>query len=360
MKKILFVIPALVGGGAERVMVTLANNLSQNHDVEILTLTSTDCFYELNNKVTVEGLGCCVNKRNFITRTFTRVKVAFKAFFGLKKAIKDKKTDVVIGFLNSVSQQLLLLKMFSKMKCKLIVSERADPNERSFFCRWFERNFYPRADVVVCQGTKAAEFFKEKHRKKIVIIPNPICADAIPPIFEGQRKKTIVGVGRLAEQKNFAMLISAFSKLDEKFSDYKLEIYGAGPLENQLNDQIKALGLTEKAFLMGAKKNVMFEIADASLYVMSSNFEGFPNALVEAMATGLPVISTDFPTGVASEIVKEENGIVVSIKDEQALLNAMEEILSDEERMKKMSLENRKFLEILKEESVIAMWENIF
>lgn len=360
MKKILFLIPCLIGGGAERVMVTLANGFSKTYDVEILTLTHTESFYKLEDAVKVTGIGCSVNKKNALTKFATRVTYAFKGFFGIRKAIKEKKPDVVIAFLNSVSEPLMLLKTLSKLKCKTIVSERADPNERSFFHRWFERNFFPKADVIVCQSKKASEFFKEKHRDKTVIIPNPICATAIPPLFEGDRTKRIVGVGRLAEQKNFQLLINAFSKLDERFSDYKLEIYGAGPLENDLKRMITDLGLADRAFLMGSKKNVMFELSDASLYVMSSNFEGFPNALVEAMATGLPVISTDFPTGVAKEIVKEDNGIVIPMRDEDALTRAMEELLSDSERCKKMSIKNREYLNILNEETVIGMWENIF
>lgn len=360
MKKILFLIPSLVGGGAERVMVTLANNLSNTYEVEILTLTNTESFYQVDEPVTVSGIGCTVNKKNSMTKFFTRIKSAGKGFFGIRKAIKSKKPDVVIAFLNSVSQPLLLLKTFSRLKCRVIVSERADPNERGLLSRWFERTFFPKADVIVCQSKKASEFFREKDRKKVVIIPNPIRADAIPPLYTGERKKTIVGIGRLDEQKNFTLLINAFSKLDSKFSDYKLEIYGAGHMEKALNKQIEDLGLTDKACLMGAKKNVMFEIADASLYVMSSNFEGFPNALVEAMATGLPVISTDFPTGVAKEVVKEKNGIVIPMKDEQALIDAISSLLSDEELRRSMSIENRKILNELEEKSVVALWEKLF
>ena len=360
MKKIMFLIPNLVGGGAERVMTTLANGLSNKYDVKIVTLTTTDSFYKTSDAVIIEGIGCSVNKKNAVAKLFTRIKSAMKGFFGIKRVIKRDKPDVVIAFLNSVSQPLLLLKSFSRLKCKIIVSERADPNERGFFSRWFEKNFFPKADVIVCQGKKAAEFFKKKHQKKIEISPNPICAEAIPPMHTGERQKKIVGIGRLADQKNFSLLISAFSKLDERFYDYRLEIYGAGPMENELAELIKKLGIEDRAHLMGAKKNVMFEVADASLYVMSSNFEGFPNALVEAMATGLPVISTDFPTGIANEVVKSENGIVIPIKDETALIKAMTELLSDPERMKKMGIENRKFLDILNEESVLAMWEKLF
>ena len=360
MKKILFLIPSLVGGGAERVTVTLANKLSKNYDVEILTLTHTESFYTLDDNVKVSGIGCFVNKKNALTKFLTRFKAAFKGFFEIRKAIKKKNPDVVIAFLNSTASPLVLLKTFSRLKCKIIVSERNDPRERNFLSRWFERNFFPKADVIVCQSKKAASFFKEKHKNKTVVIPNPICATAIPPLHEGERTKRIVGVGRLVEQKNFELLINSFGKLSEEYTDYKLEIYGAGPLEKKLKQQIVDLNLTDRVFLMGAKKNVMFEIADASLYVMSSNFEGFPNALAEAMATGLPVISTNFPTGVAHEIVKKENGIVVPIKDETALTRAMEKLLSDKECLKKMSHENKKYLDIFNEESIVKMWENIF
>ena len=198
MKKILFLIPSIVGGGAERVMVTLANGLSKKYDVEILALTNTESFYAVDDTVKISGIGCSVNKKNAITKFFTRFRSAFKGFFGIKRAIKEKKPDVVIAFLNPTSAPLMLLKTFSRLKCKTIVSERADPNERGFLYRLFERNFFPKADVIVCQSKKAAEFFKEKHKNKIVVIPNPICATAIPPFYEGERTKRIVGVGRLA------------------------------------------------------------------------------------------------------------------------------------------------------------------
>ena len=360
MKKILFLIPSLVGGGAERVMVTLANGLSKEYDVEILTLTSTNSFYEVADRVKLDSIGCKTDKSNVVTKILSKLKSAVKGFLGIKKAIKEKSPDVMISFLNAASFPLVLLRTFCKLPCKIIVSERADPNERPPFVKWFERTFFSYADVIVCQGKNAAEFFKERDKNKIVVIPNPICASAIPAIHSGERSKRIVGVGRLSEQKNFSLLINAFSKLGDNYSDYKLEIYGAGPLESELNRQIGELGLKDRAFLMGAKKNVMFEIADASLYVMSSNFEGFPNALVEAMATGLPVISTDFPTGIAREVVKEENGIVVPLRDEEALVKAMEELLFDESRRAFMSIENRKYLDILKEETVFEMWKELF
>ena len=169
----------------------------------------------------------------------------------------------------------------------------------------------------------------------------------------------MVGVGRLDGQKNFKMLISAFSKLPDPFSDFTLEIYGGGAREAELQAHIEALGLHDRARLMGVKKGVMHYISDVALYVMSSDFEGFPNALAEAMATGLPVISTDFSTGVAADLIGEKNGIVIPVGDEAALVEAMTKMLSDESRWEDMSRANRELLDTLSEARVMTLWNEV-
>lgn len=355
MKKCLLLIPRMGNGGAERVMATIANNLCEECDVQIVTMTDAESFYALDDKVKITGLGQNVNRKNKVTLLWSMATGGIKTFFALRKQIKKEKPDVILSFLQSANMMAILLKMFGG-KFRLVVSERCDPAERGFGNRFFEKHFYRKADVTVCQSKKVMEFFKEKDRKKMVVIPNPIAASAIPPRFEGERRHTVVGVGRLSEQKNFEMLISAFAKLPKQFSDYTLEIYGGGPLEDKLNKLIEEKGLTDRAALMGVKKNVMHYISDVALYVMSSNYEGFPNALAEAMATGLPVISTNFSTGVASDLIGEENGMVIPVGDEAALVGAMEEMLSCEEKWKNMSQENRKLLTTLSEKNVMEMW----
>lgn len=359
MKKILLLIPRMGSGGAERVMATIANNLCRDHEVQIVTMTDdAESFYSLDGCVGIKGLGRGVNRKNKITKLFTMATGGLRVFFALRREIKTWKPDVVLSFLQSANAMAILAKMFGA-KCRLVVSERCDPAERSWLNRWFERNFYRKADVVVCQSNKVIEFFPKNKRGNCTVIPNPIAADAIPPRYEGERRHTVVGVGRLSKQKNFKMLIHAFSKLPEQFSDYTLEIYGGGPLEGELQAQINDLGLQERAHLMGVKKGVMHYIADAALYVMSSDFEGFPNALVEAMATGLPVISTNFSTGVAKDIVKEENGLVIPVGDENALVNAMEKMLSAQDKWNDMSLANRKLIDTLSESNVMQKWVEV-
>lgn len=356
MKKCLLLIPRMGNGGAERVLATIANNLCREHDVRIVTMTDAESFYPLDGRVAISGLGQNINRKNKLTKLWTTAVGGVKGFFALRRTVKEWKPDVVLSFLQSCNAMAILLRMLGTKMERLVVSERCDPAERNWLNRFFERRFYRKADVVVCQSQAVTLFFPEKHRGNTTVIPNPIAADAIPPRHEGKRRHTVVGVGRLAGQKNFSMLIRAFSRLPEQFSDYSLEIYGGGPLEATLKQEIADLGLSDRAHLMGVKKGVMHYIADAALYVMSSDYEGFPNALAESMASGIPVISTDFSTGVARDLVKEENGMVVPVGDEDALLAAMENMLSREDEWDDMSRVNRALLATLSEARVMRLW----
>lgn len=357
--KYLFLIPSLTNGGAERVMTTIANNVGCDSKVRIVTMTDSEPFYKLDDRVEVVSLGQKVNRLNKLTLLLSAGIGGVKLIFGLKNMIKEYKPDCILSFLQSANMIAIIVKLLSFKKFRLVVSERCDPTVRGFFDRWFEKKFYCKADVVVCQGKTATDFFDNKTKSKIAVIPNPISADAIPERYTGVRRKTVVGVGRLDGQKNFAMLIKAFARLPEKYNDFTLEIYGGGNKQSELQQLIESLDLGERAFLMGVKSGVMHYVSDCALYVMSSDFEGFPNALAEAMATGLPVISTDFSTGIAKELIGDMNGIVIPVGDEDALLCAMEKMLSDEQKWDAYSIENRKLFEILSETKVMEMWKDV-
>ncbi len=358
-KKYVFFITSLVGGGAERVMTTIANGLCQEDEILILTMTNKSIFYVLDERIRVKNLSTTIKARNKILRLLATAWKGIGAFFKAKREIRKFKPDAMLAFLGPSITLAIFCKLFSFKKVKLVVSERADPKARNKFEQWFERNFYGVADVIVCQSGAVQKFFPEKVQKKTTVIKNPICATAIPPYFTGERTKRIVGVGRLDGQKNFPLLIDAFHALDEQFDDYTLEIYGEGHKRPELEQQIAELGLEGRARLMGSVKQVMFSLSDASLFVLSSDFEGFPNVLVEAMATGLPVISTDFSPGIAREIVGAENGLVVPVRDAAALKTAMETILGDEQRIKSMSMKNTEIMNELCEEKIIARWKEV-
>lgn len=358
MKRCLLLIPRMGNGGAERVLATIANNLCEKYDVCIVTLTDSKSFYKLNDDVDIVGLGQKINRKNKFALIMSTVVGGINSFFKLIQIIKQWKPDVILSFLQSTNAIAILLK-FVGVKSRLVVSERCDPTVRSLLNRWFEYHFYRYADAIVCQSSNAASYFDVETQKKVSIIPNMISADAIPPRFEGERRKCVVGIGRLDKQKNFSLLINAFAKLPKSFSDYTLEIYGGGDQELILKTQIAQYNMCDRIFLKGIKPNVMFYVSDVALYVMSSDFEGFPNALLEAMATGLPVISTDFSTGVARDLIHKENGKIIPVADEVALIEAMIEILSDANKREAMSCENRKLLDEFSEEKIVLKWENV-
>jgi glycosyltransferase involved in cell wall biosynthesis len=149
----------------------------------------------------------------------------------------------------------------------------------------------------------------------MAIIPNPINPEFNVKPFSGKRRKIITSVGRLSEQKNQHVLIEAFSRIEKDFPDYELVIYGEGNLRETLENQIKTLKLENKVKLPGVKKNIKNEIYDCSLFVLPSLYEGMPNALMEAMALGLPVISTDCPCGGPRFLIHNYNGLLVKVNN---------------------------------------------
>ncbi|WP_445002565.1 glycosyltransferase family 4 protein [Exiguobacterium alkaliphilum] len=359
-KKYIFFIPRLGAGGAERVIATLASKLaSLNNDVTIFTITSDISFYKLHPNVKVLGVNSKIDRSNVIKKMASEIILSIKTIYSLKKVVNREKPDFLISFLTHTNILAILIKLFSS-DLKLILSERCDPLERNLAIRIVTKYFYPYADAIVCQSKKVTTFFPPFAKNKIEIIKNPVSEVFLDRPIAPIKRKAVVAVGRLFEQKNFKLLINSFSDISKNFPEYKLEIYGEGHLRNDLETQISKLNLNDKVELMGLKEDISSYIYDASLFVMSSNYEGFPNALVEAMALGLPVISTDFPTGVAKEIVKEENGIIVPLNNREELVRAMSILLNDEIKKESMSKANKAISQELSENNIFKEWDSLF
>lgn len=354
--KCIFVIPRMGGGGAERVVSLLSNALAEHgNDVTVFTLVGGDSFYELNTKMHFESVGVTVSRKSKISRMLSQLIFLPKSFFALYKRLKSGNYDVVISMLTECDLLVGWCKLFG-LRFKHICSERNDPSKRKGVYFSMLKAVYRHASLFVCQGKKVYEFYNNVPEQKKRIIPNPVDGEALPERIECDSKR-VVGVGRLNEQKNFALLIRSFANLGTDLSEYKLEIYGEGPERHSLQTLIDDLNLTDRVTLCGAQKNVQALISDAELYVMSSDYEGFPNALLEAMAIGLPVISTDFPTGIAHELISEDNGIVVPLHDENAMTEAMRTLLKNDDIRCSMGLKNRDMCKRYYTKNVIIEWE---
>ncbi len=322
--KLMFCIGEMKKGGAERVVANLSNYLiKHNEEVNIITTIKGKSFYELDKKINLDGLDDDKLHKNFIIKNKKRLKK-------LKAILKNKKPDIIVSFLPEPSYRVLFLKIFNR-QLKVIVSVRNDPKVeyKSRINRLIMKLLYPLADGFVFQTKEAQEYFSKKIQNKSVIIPNPINEDFICEPYNGEREKIIVTVGRLEEQKNHKMLIEAFSKLPEEFKEYKLIIYGEGSLRNKLEEQINELKLKDRVLLPGQVDNVKEKIYKASLFVLSSKYEGMPNALMEAMALGIPCISTDCPCGGPRFLIKNGyNGYLVPVNDTCSLRKTMQNVLN--------------------------------
>jgi len=210
----------------------------------------------------------------------------------------------------------------------------------------------------VFQTSDAKKYYNIIDESKQIILKNPVSSEFDVEPFKGERKKVIVTAGRLSEQKNHELLIEAFSKVKDKFPEYKLVIYGDGPLKDKLQNKIEAVGGENNIILAGRVNQIIDKIHDASLFVLSSNFEGMPNALLEAMSLGLPCISTDCPVGGPREIiVNNENGVLVKLNNADDMANAIDKILSDREFAEKIGNNANKIYNQFSVENVCNKWE---
>lgn len=349
--KILFVFGGKQKGGAERVITNLANNMIKKHDVYFLGLKKMNTFYEINDNIKYDFIEQAEDyKSNFFIRNFNRTRRMYNS-------IRSVSPDIIISFSREQSYRLLLTNFFNKRK--IIISVRNDPKEeyKNFFEKCLMKILYLRVNGFVFQTEEARSFFPKSFQEKSVIIPNPINEDYIDSFYEGERKNVIVTAGRLAEQKNHELLIDAFSKISGEFKDYKLIIYGSGSLENDLKEQIKRLKLEKRVILAGEVSCIKDKIINASLFVLSSRYEGMPNALIEAMALGLPCISTDCPCGGPRYLIKNNiNGVLVPVGDENKLSFEMKRLLNDKDLCLKLSKNATKVAELLNPNKINKLW----
>ena len=321
--KIVFNLGSLEKGGAERVASNLCNYLVRNNNVSIITSIKGNSYYKLNENIKLYNLDQGKPARSFFKKNISRLKK-------MKYLIKKIKPDIIISFLPEPSYRILFLKIFNR-KLKIIVSVRNDPKVeyKSKINRLVMKMLYPLANGFVFQTEEAKEYFSKKIQDKSIIIPNPINEEFICEPYTGKREKKIVTVGRLEEQKNHKMLIEAFSKLPEEFKEYKLIIYGEGSLRNKLEEQINELKLKDRVLLPGQVDNIKEKIYKASLFVLSSNYEGMPNALMEAMALGIPCISTDCPCGGPRFLIKnKKSGFLVKEEDIKTMTKLIRQVLN--------------------------------
>lgn len=395
MKKVLFVIPGLWGGGAEHVASVLANAFAEKGISTAFVLTSQRpekiIKNELRPEIEILSLRDKIDSRRMLAPLFARILSsavcrfielfhrpvpAFWAYLsfrseyyreldGLRRLLRERPDTTVIAFLQpSIPLALLAARGLPN---RVIFSERGNPArlmKNRYGLRFIEQ-YYTRADAAVFQTREAAETYPPLIAEKGTVIPNPIPED-LPEPYHGERNHSITTFCRISAQKNLPLLLEAFRLVHHVHPEYSLRIIGSPGsekgrlLEKQLRSFVGDNGLDEAVYFEPSREDVLTAVLRDAMYVNSSDYEGISNAMLEAMAIGLPVICTDCPIGGARQTIADHlNGILVPVGDAGALAAAMKELIEDPALAKRLSEKAQAVREEYEVERIIEQWSNV-
>jgi glycosyltransferase involved in cell wall biosynthesis len=358
MRKILFHINSLGKGGAERVVSVLSDYFANDgYDVVIATLWQDKQEYVLNPKVRrIEvGLSTQQEKKGRIYKNLVR-------FLNLRNAIKNENPDIVISFCASANFRCTTSML--GINIPLLVSVRNDP-QKDYLPYMRKTNIMMRkASGCVFQTDRALKCFPKAFGDKSKVIFNPLDEKFLSnqdDVKVEDREKRIVTVGRITKQKNHMLLVQAFEKIHNLFPQYTLDIYGESDdhvIKDEIVDYCKKTNIDKYVRFMGLSSTLQKDIKDAALFVLSSDYEGMPNALAEAMALGLPVIATDCPCyGPATLISNNKSGILVPVGDVDKMAEAISKVLGDEIFAQELGNEAMKIKDILNPDKIYKEWK---
>jgi GalNAc-alpha-(1->4)-GalNAc-alpha-(1->3)-diNAcBac-PP-undecaprenol alpha-1,4-N-acetyl-D-galactosaminyltransferase len=283
----------------------------------------------------------------------------------LRRFIATERPDVIVSFLSNVNLATIIASV--GLGISVVVCERIDPfalptsNLLRIACRFT----YPLADALMVQTHAAATKYASTSwpLRRVRVIPNPVPGQILniqSHISMGEKKR-LLSVGRLAEQKQFGMLIKVFAGLARRHINWSLRIAGEGPLRSALQRQTVALGLEGRVELPGRIKNIGEELAGADAFVLTSEYEGFPNALLEAMAVGLPCVAFDCPSGPREMIMDGQVALLVTLNDEQELGHTLERLILDADLRQALGSSARaSVVERFALDRVLRQWDLLF
>lgn len=355
--RLVLVTSYLGGGGAARVLTNMANYwAAAGHDVVMLSYEKqgTSPFYSLDERVELVNLAVGQQSTSLVDRVTNN----FKRLMKLRQTVKELRPDCVVSFVDVTNVQVALA--LQGCGCKVVVSERIDPAYEDIGSLWsaLRRIAYPLADCVVVQTEKAKAFFAGWSLKRLAVIPNSVQP---PTLGQGEDivlpRPAVVAAGRLMDQKNYSLMIRAFAGACRS-GKWHLCIAGEGRLQSQLQGLAEELGVADKVHFMGQVRNMKSFFEQGEAFLMSSDYEGFPNALCEAMAMGLPVLSTDCPSGPAEVIEDGRNGLLVPCGDEEAFMEGFLSLTEDAKMRERLGKSARMITQQYGENKIMAMWES--
>ena len=344
----MFVLPGRKGGGAERVVSVLASGLAERgHSVCILQFVTQADEYPVHDDVIVHRLE--------LDKEAKGSKLKF-----VKKWVRYYKPKYVIPFLGNTAEYSLLATLFTKSKCIGTIRNNPEKNTESKKYKFIRKITFRLMDAVFAQTKEQTLYYSKAVQRKSFVVPNPVSDVFVNAEYNYRENvSNIIAVGRLTEQKNYPLLFSAFKEVHKEFPELKLNVYGVGPLNSKFEDAIKRNGLEDCIILHGRTNDVASALCKSDLYIMSSDFEGFPNSLMEAMTVGMPCISTDCPTGPSELITTGVSGELIEVGNKQELINAIKKMIISFDYRKSCGQNARKFvLENLTVENIVIAFIN--
>lgn len=358
-KYICFYIGSLHKGGAERVFVNLAEYF-QKKGYRVTMVTQYQ-FSEEEEYALPHGVKRVLSDLTEEELSNSRLVNFCRRVKKLHSIWKREKPNLVLSCIGKNNFMTVVTTMFTKTKPVVSVVGEAKEEYPSRLMRMLANLLFPFADGVILQTERSRRFFHKRVQKRAVILPNSLNPDFIKPRYEGEREKRIVSVGRMDANKNHEMMLRAFAALAKRYPAYTLTIYGEGELRGYLEELAERLGVADRVFLPGMIQDVARQIERAALFLLTSYSEGVSNALIEALASGLPVIATDVPSGGTVELITDgTNGLVIPAGDEKALERAMDRVLGDPDYADRLGREAAKIQEKLAPERVNGLWQAYF
>ncbi|MYM82947.1 glycosyltransferase [Duganella sp. FT50W] len=363
--KIVLLTSSMGAGGAERVAATLANAWSaRGHQVTIMPTFSGrgDCFYPLADQVELRYLADVAGANGAGKKNWKTMLVRLLA---LRRFFRATRPDVIISFITNVNAAAVIAS--AGLRIPTIVCERSDPfaQPTTRIGKLYGALTYRFASCLMVQTAAVEQKYRQaKTRlKRLAVIPNPI-----PPQFElapaRRRESTrrhLVGVGRLADEKQFGLLIDIFARLASAHPDWHFHIVGKGPLEAQLQRRIDAHGLAQRIELRGPSSDIHATLQQADGFVLASRYEGFPNALLEAMATGLPCVTFDCPSGPREMTEAGQVALLVPSNDTAGMEQALRTLMGDAQLRERLGPQARSsVMRRFSVEAVLSQWEALF
>lgn len=360
--QITIVIPIIASGGAEHAMAIMADYwAAEGRSVTVLTYDdgAEPPFYELDARVRHLPLGLAGDSPGLLSA----IRHNWRRWKVLRGAIRDSRPDVVVSFINQTN--VLTLLATAGLGLPTLVVEQSDPHTFPIKFIWdqLRRLTYRRAARIILLSERDAAYFAPRLRERVAVIPNPFLPPPAPPgttrFDAATRPPRLIAVGRLHHDKGFDILLEAFALLQDSHPQWRLIVLGEGEERARLEALRDALHLRERVSFPGRVKDPYHFLTRATLFVMPSRTEGFPLALCEALACGLPAVCTDCAGGVRDIIQDMVNGVLVPAGDSAALAGALGRLMADEDLRQRLAARAPEVVERFGLEKTMGTWERL-